>query len=696
MASDLFGNPRHIPVDRLSQNEAALELESLAREIARHDRLYHEKDAPEISDAEYDSLRQRNTAIEARFPGLVRKDSPSRKVGAAPAKGFGKVRHRIPMLSLGNAFSENDAVEFDAGIRRFLGLTPDSPLEYVAEPKIDGLSCSLRYERGQLVSAATRGDGEEGEDVTANARTIASIPQALHGDAPAILEVRGEIYMSREDFMALNERAEKAGEKPFANPRNAAAGSLRQLDPSVTATRKLSFIAYAWGEVSNPLAATQWDALERLRALGFLPNEHVLCRSAADLAGYWQDMQERRPGLPCDIDGVVYKINDLALRERLGFVSRAPRWAIAHKFPPEQARSFVKDIIVQVGRTGVLTPVAVLEPISVGGVWVSRATLHNADEIARKDVRVGDMVIVQRAGDVIPQIVGVVPEKRPADAKPFAFPQTCPECKSPVIREEGVVAYRCTGDFQCPAQAQEHLRHFVSRNAFDIAGLGEKTIAEFWAESILKSPVDIFLLKNRLDAFKTREGWGEKSVENLLSAIEARKIIPLDRFIYALGIPQVGEATAKMLAANWENWPAFMEAMQEPYEKAHKELDDIEGIGGNMASGILAFFANPKNLAIVCDLEKILTITPFAKPAPTGSPVAGKTVVFTGTFSGMTRSEAKARAESLGAKVASSVSKKTDYVVAGIDAGSKLTDAGKLGVRILSEEEWTSLVSRPS
>ncbi|HAU29215.1 MAG TPA: DNA ligase (NAD(+)) LigA [Rhodospirillaceae bacterium] len=691
---DLFGG-NHLPVDGLTPEEAARELERLAREIAHHDRLYHEKDTPEISDAAYDALRQRNNAIESRFPELVRADSPSRKVGAAPARGFGKIRHKIPMLSLDNAFSPDDAQEFDAGIRRFLGLDAHAPIAYVAEPKIDGLSCSLRYEKGHLVYAATRGDGEEGEDVTANARTIQSLPETLAPGAPDILEVRGEVYMSRQDFVTLNERAEMAGEKPFANPRNAAAGSLRQLDSSITARRQLSFIAYAWGELSVPLAPTHSEALVRLQALGFTPNEHVLCQSAKDLVACWQDMQERRPSLDYDIDGVVYKIDDLALRERLGFVSRSPRWAIAHKFPPEQAHSFIRSIIVQVGRTGVLTPVANLEPISVGGVWVSRATLHNADEIARKDIRVKDMVVVQRAGDVIPQIVRVILEKRPGDAKPFTFPDTCPECGSPVIREEGLVAHRCTGGLACPAQAKERLRHFASRNALDIAGLGEKTISEFWEEGILHTPADIFHLQNRLELFKTREGWGEKSVGNLLAAIEARRSIPLERFIFALGIPQIGEATARLIAMHFTDWTHFRTSMQGDPTSAFSALKSIDGIGDSMAGDILAFFDNPQNREVLDALETQLTLQPFMPTETETSPVSGKTVVFTGTFSGITRREIKARAETLGAKVASTVTAKTDYLVAGSDPGSKRNHAESLGVTILSEEQWNSLISRP-
>lgn len=708
---------RDRPVDQLTEAEAADELKALAEEIAAHDRAYYQEAAPVVSDAEYDALRQRNAAIEARFPTLKRPDSPSERVGAPAASGFGKVRHRVPMLSLGNAFDEEDVADFIARIRRFLLLQETDPLAIVAEPKIDGLSCSLRYEGGALVQAATRGDGQEGEDVTANIRTLpgAEVPKRLPAGAPSVLEVRGEVYMTREDFAALNTSREERGEPLYVNPRNTAAGSLRQLDPAITATRPLRFFGYSWGEVSAPLAETQWQARHRLADYGFPLNEPTaLCHGLDDLLAHYQRLVADRAALPFDIDGVVYKVDRLDWQTRLGFVSRSPRWAVAHKFPPEQAQTLLKDIGIQVGRTGALTPVAVLEPVTVGGVVVARATLHNEDEIARKDVRVGDTVIVQRAGDVIPQIVGVNLDKRPADAEPFLFPEHCPECGSLAIREAGEVVRRCTGGLICPAQAVERLAHFVSRDAFDIEGLGEKQAKLFYDTGRVMRPVDIFTLarreERRLDKLVNVTGFGKKSVENLFAAIDARRTIPLDRFIYALGIRQVGQATAKLLARHYGSLTAWQAAMEtaaaeraaqpeatKPAEvgEAYDALCAIESIGMAMADDLTGFFAEPHNREVIADLidpaQGGLTVTDVEAPQAADSAIAGKIIVFTGTMAAMGRAEAKARAEALGAKVAGSVSKKTDYVVVGADAGSKEKKARELGLTILSEQDWLAL-----
>ncbi|MGE0095593.1 MAG: NAD-dependent DNA ligase LigA [Alphaproteobacteria bacterium] len=682
--------------DALTRAEAERELERLAAEIARHDALYHQKDAPEISDADYDKLRQRNDAIEARFPDLIRADSPSHSVGAKPAEEFAEIRHRRPMLSLQNAFSEEDVREFFDRVRRFLGLSADDAVEVVAEPKIDGLSASLRYESGAFVQGATRGDGETGEDVTRNLKTLDDVPKKLKGrGTPDVLEVRGEVYMARKDFLALNERRKKAEEPPFANPRNAAAGSVRQLDPSVTARRPLRFFAYSWGEVSDMHSKTQWDFLGKLKSWGFEVNPRAtLCAGVDDALAFYRDIGEERAKLDYDIDGVVYKVNRLDWQQRLGEVSRAPRWALAHKFPAERAQTVLNAITIQVGRTGTLTPVAELEPVTVGGVVVSRATLHNEDEIERKDVRVGDTVVIQRAGDVIPQVVESVKAKRPKNSKKFVFPDHCPECGSLAVRPEGEVARRCTGGLNCPAQAMERLRHFVSRAAFDIEGLGYKHIEAFFADGLLRGPVDIFRLKNKSAEIQEREGWGKQSVENLLDAIETRRTIGLDRFIYALGIRQVGEATARLLAKHYlslDAWRAAMKEAQDPESEAYKDLTSIDGIGPSVAGDILAFFAEAHNRDTLDDLADELTVQEFERPSAS-SPIAGKTVVFTGTLERMTRHEAKARAESLGAKVSGSVSSKTDYVVAGPGAGSKLKNAAALGVAVLSEEEWLALI----
>ncbi len=689
-----------IPVAKLTEAQAESELARLAAEIGRHDRLYHQDDAPEVSDADYDALRRRNEAIEARFAKLVRPDSPTARVGAAPAGGFAKVRHRVPMLSLGNAFDEAEVAEFLTRIRRFLGLGEDIELAIMAEPKIDGLSASLRFEEGRFVQGATRGDGTTGEDISANLRTIADLPRELPADAPKVIEVRGEVYMRRDEFQKLNARQEAAGEKRFANPRNAAAGSLRQLDSEVTAARPLHFFAYAWGEISAPpgafpLGETMEEARGRLADWGFALNEPArLCRSLEELLAHYRELAERRPSLPYDLDGVVYKVDRLDWQQRLGFVSRAPRWAIAHKFPAEQAETLLNAIDIQVGRTGALTPVARLEPITVGGVVVSNATLHNEDEIARKDVRLDDTVVVQRAGDVIPQVVEVVLDKRPAGTVPYQFPDRCPICHSHAVREEGEAVRRCTGGLICPAQAVERLKHFVSRGAFDIEGLGAKQIEAFWHDELILRPGDIFRLKAHAEEIAGREGWGAQSVANLLAAVEARRRIGLDRFIYGLGIRQVGQATARLLAKTYVSLAALTRDMgraEDPDSEARQALENIDGIGPKVAATIVDFFAEPHNVDVVADLAKEVKPQDFEAPA-TGSPIDGKTVVFTGTLTTMTRGEAKARAEALGAKVAGSVSKRTDYLVAGAEAGSKARKAADLGVETLTEQAWLELI----
>ena len=695
------------PAANLDEAEAASELKRLATEIAHHDELYYRKDAPEISDAEYDALRARNGEIEARFPHLMRDDSPSLRVGAAPVEAFGKVVHRVPMLSLGNVFDEEGLRDFLDRIRRFLGLQSIDGLAFTAEPKIDGLSITLRYENGKLAQGATRGDGYEGENVTANVRTMADIPKSVAAKAfPSAFEVRGEIYMRHSDFEKLNSEQAKQGLKVFANPRNAAAGFVRQLDPSATARRPLRFFAYGWGDVERLPADTQWGVYEALSDWDFPVNPFMrLTNSVGEMLETYREIEQRRAGLGYDIDGVVYKINRFDLQERLGFVSRSPRFAVAHKFPAEKATTVLRDIDIQVGRTGALTPVAKLDPVTVGGVVVQNATLHNQDEIARKDVRIGDTVIVQRAGDVIPQILGVVLEKRPKGAKRFVFPDVCPACGSHASREinpntgkEDAVR-RCTGGLICPAQRVERLKHFVSRNAFDIEGLGEKHIKAFCADGLIQSPPDIFTLEKRdqraSSKLAKREGWGETSAKKLFAAIEARRNVRLDRFIYALGIRHVGETTARLLAGNYGTTDAFLAAMREAgvdrEGDAFAALDNIDGIGPAVAVAIADFFAETHNIEVVEDLLKEVTPAPLEK-VKHGSPVSAKTVVFTGTLERMTRSEAKARAERLGAKVAGSVSKNTDYVVAGPGAGSKLKNAKDLGVKVLSEEEWLKLI----
>ena len=693
---------RALPVDQLMPLEARMEWQALADEIAQHDVLYHQKDAPSISDSDYDVLRRRFDAILAAFPELQNEATSLARVGAKPAEKFAKVRHAVPMLSLANTFSDEEVGEFVERVRRFLDWPEEREIAFTAEPKIDGLSCSIRYEKGQLKIAATRGDGEEGEDVTANVRTIRSIPQVLLGDVPPVIEVRGEVYMSTADFLALNTRQEAEGKPPFANPRNAAAGSLRQLDPAITASRPLRFFAYAWGAAEGDLPSdTQSGMVAAFGTMGLPVNPLTKrCVSVEEMISQYRLIEEKRPTLGYDIDGVVYKVDDLALQQRLGFISRSPRWATARKFPAEQARTVLLDIEIQVGRTGALTPVAKLQPITVGGVVVSNATLHNEDEIERKDVRVGDTVIVQRAGDVIPQIVSVVLEKRPAGAKPYEFPHLCPACGSHAVREtdpktgEAEVARRCTAGLICPAQATERLKHFASRNAFDIEGLGDKQIEGFYADGLITRPRDIFTLAERdalsLKKLKDREGYGAVSVKKLFEAIEARRNVTLNRFVFGLGIRHVGETTAKQLARHFGSIEKLREVAvtaSADGEAAKAELTGIDGIGPIVAGSIVDFFGEAHNLE---ELDALMAyVTPEAMEAvAAASPVSGKTVVFTGALERMSRDEAKAMAERLGAKVSGSVSKKTDLVVAGPGAGSKLADAKKHGVEVISEDEW--------
>ncbi|MGQ0671275.1 MAG: NAD-dependent DNA ligase LigA [Hyphomicrobium sp.] len=781
--------PKH-ETDQLTPEAAAVELSLLAAEIERHDRLYHRDDAPEISDADYDALRRRHAAIEARFPELSRADSPSLRVGSTPADGFGKVRHRVPMLSLGNAFSADDVADFVERVRRFLGLTPDEPLAITAEPKIDGLSIALRYEKGVLVEAATRGDGAEGENVTANIRTIAEIPHRLSGrKIPDVVEARGEIYLGHDDFAALNAAQLAVGGKTFANPRNAAAGSVRQLDPSVTAARPLRFFAYTWGEMSRLPAATQSDMVAAMKGWGLPVNADMrFCNTVEELLAYYTRLGDRRAGLGYDIDGVVYKVDRLDWQQRLGVVSRSPRWASDHKFAAEQATTLLKAIEIQVGRTGALTPVAKLQPVTVGGVVVSNASLHNEAEIARKDVRVGDTVVVQRAGDVIPQVLGVVLDRRPPDATPFVFPRVCPACGSEAVREAddtgaADVVRRCSGGLVCPAQAKERLKHFVSRLAFDIEGLGGERIGLFFDQELIRTPADIFTLAARDGAggsrLQDRDGFGKTSAEKLFKSIDARRRIGLDRLLFALGIRHVGETTAKDLAKAFGTFEDLREAILRAaaakagpdYQRlvglkglgaksavtlmdhfaseavtggdlfgraprpwsalgkikgvrasaldalkasfgdvrelaevaaraaaekpgdAYQELAGLSGIGEVATDALIAFFSEPHNAKAVDELLANITVEPFESRAAQATAVTGKTVVFTGTLGRITRNEAKAQAERLGAKVAGSVSKKTDYVIAGEDAGSKLDKARELGVTVLTEDEWLALIS---
>lgn len=783
-----------VPVEKLAKAQAARELARLAAEIAHHDKLYHQADAPQISDADYDALRQRNEAIEDRFPELLRDDSPSKRVGAEVAEGFSKVTHAVPMLSLGNAFNEADVYEFVERLRRFLGLGNDDKIAFTAEPKIDGLSISLRYEQGKLQFAATRGDGSTGENVTRNILTIGEIPQVIKAkNFPALIDIRGEIYMSKSDFAKLNDAQIKAGEKTFANPRNAAAGSLRQLDARITAARELRFYAYAWGEASSLPAKTQSGVIKAFGRWGLPVNPLMkLCYHPQEMIEVYRDIAERRASLDYDIDGVVYKVDDLQFQQRLGFVSRSPRWAIAHKFPAEQATTILNDIEIQVGRTGALTPVAKLQPVTVGGVVVSNATLHNEDEIRRKDLRIGDRVVVQRAGDVIPQVVEVVLDKRPDDAVPYEFPLTCPICGAHAEREidqqsgKADVVRRCTGGLTCPAQAKERLKHFVSRGAFDIDGLGDKQVDLFFDEGRITQPADIFKLAAR-DAelpeqkrLENAKGFGKKSVEKLFAAIDERRQIGLDRFIYALGIRHVGEGTARDLAKAYGSFEQLAAAVSaavagrpgEDYKRitlikglgrktaekairaiaagaeqiralsasgadlvdillqlkaapkrsaaalseafagdpvelvemadraaqqfpsdAYLDIASLDGIGEVVTEALVEFFSEEHNRRALDDLLAQITVAPYQAPQVAQSPVTGKTVVFTGTLSQITRNEAKAQAERLGAKVSGSVSKKTDYVVAGADAGSKLAKAQSLGIRVLSEEDWLALIN---
>ena len=690
-------------IESLSEAQARREHARLGEEIRAHDRRYYTEDAPTVSDADYDALRRRYEAIEAAFPDFATPDSLTKKVGAAPSEKFAKVRHRVPMLSLGNVFRDEDVADFVTRVRRFLGFGPEAPLDITAEPKIDGLSCSLRYVKGVLVEAATRGDGFEGEDVTANVRTIGEIRKALAGAAPEILEVRGEVYMTHMDFAALNARQAQGGKTLFANPRNAAAGSLRQLDPAITAGRPLHFFAYAWGEVSALAASTQMGMIAAFEDFGLPVNPlMVLCQSADDLLAHYRRIESMRARLGYDIDGVVYKVDSLALQNRLGFVSRSPRWAAAHKFPAEKATTVLRGIEINVGRTGALTPLAKLDPVTVGGVVVSNATLHNEDEIARKDIRIGDTVTVQRAGDVIPQVLGVVEDKRPRGAKPYAFPKKCPcPLHTDVVREiiaggaEGARLH-CTGEFACPYQTIEHLKHFVSRRAFDIDGLGDKQIELFYEQGWVKEPADIFTLEGRNRKIKLEEveGFGETSVRNLFAAIAARREISLERFIYSLGIRHVGETTAVALARGYGSWHAFHDTclkLAKDDEETKEEMDALDQIGDTVIESLHDYFGEAHNRKRIEKLAEQVKILDAEKPR-SDSKIAGKTVVFTGTLEKMTRDEAKASAERLGAKVSGSVSKKTDYVVAGPGAGSKLAEAKKHGVMVLTEDEWAKLI----
>jgi DNA ligase (NAD+) len=693
-----------VSVADLTEAQGKAEHARLEAEIAAHDRRYYEEDAPTVSDADYDKLRQRYGAIEARFSQLRTPASLTQRVGIAPSARFAKARHAVPMLSLDNAFGEDDVRDFVGRIRRFLRLADDEEIAFSAEPKIDGLSMSLRYEKGVLVTGATRGDGYEGEDVTANVKTLADIPQRLKATRiPVICEVRGEIYMTKYAFLALNKRQADVGGQIFANPRNSAAGSLRQKDPSITASRPLGFFAYAWGEMSEMPAETQSDMIKWFERCGFKTNPLTkLCRGLDALLNFHHQIEAQRGTLDYDIDGVVYKVDRLDWQERLGFVSRSPRWAIAHKFPAERAITVLRDIEIQVGRTGALTPVAKLEPVTVGGVVVQNATLHNADEIARLDVRIGDTVEIQRAGDVIPQVLGVIPDKRPRGAKPYQFPKVCPcPLHTEVVRDQtatgepGAIA-RCTGEFACPYQAVEHLKHFVSRRAFDIDGLGDKQIELFYEREWVKEPADIFTLEGRNSKIHLEEveGFGETSVRNLFAAIAARRQIALERLIYALGIRHVGETTAVALARGYGSWDAFHDAclkLAKGDEDTRQDMDTLDQIGDTVIDSLRDYFAEAHNRRRIERLAAQVQIREAAKPR-SDSAVAGKTVVFTGTLETMTRDEAKASAERLGAKVSGSVSKKTDYVVAGPGAGSKLADAKKLGVRILTEHEWAKLI----
>jgi len=703
------------PVESLTEEDAQTELAALAAEIAHHDELYHAKDAPEITDAAYDALVRRNRAIEARHPGLVRENSPSRRVGAKAAEGFAKLRHGVPMLSLDNAFDAEDFAAFTASIRRFLKLGAEEALEFVGEPKIDGLSVNLTYEDGAFARGATRGDGAEGEDVTRNLQTLNDLPRKLKPPFPARIEIRGEVFCTKADFLAFRAQQQAAAAEREArrargervgpavtipvNPRNFAAGSLRQLDPAITKARPLQLFAYAMGEGSEVDWSTHAEYLERLKKWGFrVYAENTLLTDEASAQAFQIHMLSIRASLAYDIDGVVYKLNRLDWQRRLGFVGRAPRWAVAWKFPAEQATTTLLDIEIQVGRTGALTPRAVMQPIGVGGVMVSHASLHNEDEIARKDVRIGDTVILQRAGDVIPQILGVVPEKRPPDAKPFAYPDRCPACGSHAVRPPGEVVRRCTGGLICPAQTVERLIHFTRRNSMDIEGLGIENIQKLHDADLVRSPADIFRLRDHAATMQGWEGWGERKITKLLDAIEARRRVPLDRFIFALGIRRIGEQNAKLLARHYHafaDWRARMLDATTIGSEAREELGSIGGIGPAIATELAEFFAEPRNLAALDDLAGQVTPEDVTAPTTADNPFAGRTMVFTGTLETMSRDEAEAQAERLGAKVTKSVSKKTDFVVVGADAGSKAKKAAELGLRTLTETEWRALAALP-
>lgn len=687
-------------IRNITEDEAKKQLEYLAKEIEKADIAYYQNNAPYLDDAAYDKLRRLNNALEAKFPALIRNDSPSKRVGAMVKSEFKKVELSVPMLSLADIFSEEELKDFIMSIKRFLNSSDD--IIFTSEPKMDGLSFSALYVNGIFTRGSTRGDGKIGEDITENLKAIRGFPLFLNKEAPEVFEVRGEVFMSKADFLALNQKNEEEHKKTFANPRNAAAGSLRQLDTRITKERRLSFLVYTWGEVSEIRWKSQVEFLEYVKELGFPVNPYnKVCRNEQELLDSFETLMENRADLPYDIDGIVYKVNDLELQKRLGFLTRTPRWAIAHKFPAEQAITRLNNIRVQVGRTGALTPVADLEPVNVGGVLVSHATLHNEDEIKRKDIRIGDMVIIQRAGDVIPQVVSVLTEKRSTELPEFQFPTVCPECGAHAIREEDEAVRRCTGGLSCPAQAVERLRHFVSREAFNIEGLGDKVIDEFYKEGIIKTPYDIFTLEERnkpADLFsasqslnlENREGWGKKSVSKLFDAINKSKSISLQKFIYALGIRQVGTATAYLIAKHYHTFTAFMSAM---VQQDLQLLVSIDGIGPAMAKDIVEFFKEEHNLAVINDLLSVISIEEFEGITNTTSEIFGKTIVFTGTLTTLTRSEAKSKALAFGAKVAGSVSTNTDYVVAGENAGSKLKKAQELGVKVITEEEFNRITA---
>jgi len=691
------------PIAAMTKKQARREVQILTLEIKANDELYYKEDAPIISDADYDLLRKRLLTIETRFPELVAADSPSHSVGATPSGKFGKITHAVPMLSLDNAFDDGDVRDFAFRVRRFLNMEADTPMAFTAEPKIDGLSASIRYENGTLVKAATRGDGRIGEDITANIRTLKDVPDTLAcSDWPDVLEVRGEVYIAHDDFETMNAAQEHAGKDPYKNPRNAAAGSLRQIDPNVTANRPLKFYAYAWGEISAPIAGTQMGVVEKFSQWGFRVNNLMkICNSADEMIAHYTNIEALRASLGYDIDGVVYKINDLDLQERLGFVSRAPRWAVAHKFPAEKATTVIERIDIQVGRTGALTPVARLKPVTVGGVVVSNATLHNEDEIKRLDVRVGDKVEIQRAGDVIPQVLRVLDADRAVRSQAFNFPKTCPICGADAIREVDEkgnkdVVKRCVNGLQCPAQAIESLKHFVSRRAYDIDGMGVKQIEAFYVKSLVLEPAHIFTLeaRNAEIQLETWEGWGAQSAANLFAAINARRQIEFVRFLYGFGIRHVGHGNSTLIARHYLSFDKFLQAVQNLArgdDEALAELLSIDGVGEACAGALVGFFSSAQNMQVVNELLAQVTVIDTNAP-DTDSPVAGKTVVFTGKLELLSRDEAKAKAQSLGAKVSGSVSGKTDYLVAGPGAGSKLKKAQSLGVKVLSEAEWLEMI----